>query len=448
MNRRSFLKILGASAAVSATGSSVMHALASDPPGSNDCFIIIHASGGWDVTTWADPRNEHQGLINAATTAAVDPTGVRHWKGKALGDGIDTFELIQKNGFALGPAFGGLIDRFDRVSLINGIAMDTVSHADGTYYSSTGRHLAGGRPLQTSIDTLLAGELGPADLLPLVSVRFPSTFLSTTLDARAMPLRMASVSQAGRSLLRADTRTYREDRDAVTTLLAHEAADLALQSYEPAPADGLRLQYDALQRMLGDRAILDTFEEAKLRGTLQPKFFVDGEGKAIVRRSHQSTALNAAFAVEAIKKNMVRCVSFSATGFDMHGTEYEDSLSFFQEFFDVIALLIDRLDAEGLSDRVHVMVVSDFCRTPQITARGGRDHYPNNSSIIISPKFKAGRVFGETDHAQLLPKNVLSTPLGPRPIRPSDVLATFLSSFGIEPRKHLRDGDVVSELLK
>lgn len=449
MDRRSFLKLFGATAAASMSTSPVMRALADSQPASDDRFILIHAAGGWDVTTWADPRNVPiADRLDPATNAVVTTEGVRHWKGAPLGGGVETFELVQRNGFALGPAFGGLIDRFDRVTLINGISMETVSHADGTYYSSTGRHLAGGRPLQTSVDSLLAGEIGPSDLLPLVSVGYPSTFLSHELDPRATPLRMAAIGDAGRALYRSEQRTFAADRSAVTALLAGEAAELALRTWDPSPAERLRLQYDALQRMLGDTSLLDTFDAAKLRATLQPAFFVDGGGQKIVRRFHDDVAENCAFAVEAIKKNMVRCVSFRARGFDMHGAEYETSLQMFQELFDVIGTLIDRLDAESLSHRVHVMIISDFCRTPQITLRGGRDHYPNNSTVIISPKFRGGKVFGETDVEQLLPKNVLATPLGPRPIRPGDVLATFLSSFGIDPRKHLRDGDVVGEWLK
>ena len=36
---------------------------------------------------------------------------------------------------------------------------------------------------------------------------------------------------------------------------------------------------------------------------------------------------------------------------------------------------------------------------------------------------------------------------GERAITPPDVLATFVSAFGVEPRKYLREGEVVKELL-
>lgn len=447
MNRRSFLKVLGSAAASGALSFPVVRALADAPIKTDDCFIVIHASGGWDVTLWSDPRNEFAGLVDPATEDIVDIDGVTNWKSKVLGEGKNTFEIVQRSGFALGPAMGDLTDMFDRLTIINGIAMETVSHADGTYYSTTGRHLAGGRPVQTSIDSILAGETGADDLLPLISVNFPSAFLSKTLDARATPLRMADVGAVGKSLYRADLNTDAVDRDATTLLLANEAAELAKGSYDPTPADRMRLQYEALARMLKDRSLLDTFDSDKL-AALQPTFFVDGTGKKITRRFHSRAAINAAFAVEAIKKKIVRCISFSAGGFDTHFQNYADAPQMYQELFNVIATLVRQLDAEGLSGRTHILVVSEFCRTPQVNLRNGRDHYPNNSALLISPRIKSKLVYGKSDPLQLLPLNSFQGPGGPRQIRPSDVLATVLASQKLDPRKHLRDGDPIQELIR
>src|SRR5271163_3562891 len=91
------------------------------------------------------------------------------------------------------------------------------------------------------------------------------------------------------------------------------------------------------------------------------------------------------------------------------------------------------LPGKMLSDHTHILVVSDFCRTPQINLAGGRDHYPNNSALVISPKFKQNYLYSGTDQEQLLPKNVTGFSDGPRPIGPPDLLTTFVSAFGIDP---------------
>jgi uncharacterized protein (DUF1501 family) len=94
------------------------------------------------------------------------------------------------------------------------------------------------------------------------------------------------------------------------------------------------------------------------------------------------------------------------------------------------------------------MVISDFCRTPGINQSNGRDHYPNNSSLVISPKFKGNTVFGKSDREQLLPAIAGTFADGTRPVAPPDILATFIAAFGVDPRKYLRDGDTIRQVLR
>ena len=92
-------------------------------------------------------------------------------------------------------------------------------------------------------------------------------------------------------------------------------------------------------------------------------------------------------------------------------------------------------------------MVSDFCRTPQINLGMGRDHYPNNSALVVSPRFRPNFVFGKTDAtAPAAPARRFTD--GERAIAPPDLLATFLAAFGVDPRKYMRDGEVVPELLR
>ena len=101
-----------------------------------------------------------------------------------------------------------------------------------------------------------------------------------------------------------------------------------------------------------------------------------------------------------------------------------------------------------LADHTHILVVSDFCRTPNINAALGRDHYPNNSALIISPKFRGNTRFGASDPEQLLSLPAKTFSDGLRPVTPADVLATFVSAMKADPRKYLRDGEVITEILR
>ena len=441
MNRRLFLgSLLGLSAVP------LLHA--AEAAAADEFFIFVHANGGWDVTLWADPRNERKGIVDPASTQNTDSNLVRQWSDAPLDDDEKTFRIVQPSGCKIpfGPGIGKLVEHADRLTVINGLAMNTVSHPDGTAFSATGRHLSGGRVVASSIDTMIANELGREQTFPIMSVSFPSSFVGEGLDRRVVPLRVGSINAITRVLSRSEKWESAADRDAVTALLSQEARDLAARSHHKGAIEGLAVQYDALRKMLGGD-VQQLFAPAALKAA-QPGF----EYKS---RFVNGGVINAAFAVEAMKKNLVRCVGFSLGGFDTHRDNYKNQAAIQQDVFDCLADLLRALDAtphptrsgRKLSEHTHIMVMSEFCRTPQINVNGGRDHYPNNSALIISPKFKGNLVFGKSDPEQLLPANAKTFADGPRPIAPPDVLSTFLSAFGIDPARYVRDGEVVPELL-
>jgi hypothetical protein len=446
--RRDFLKILGAGAAGALFANPLLRAFADPGAMANEFFILIHAAGGWDVTLWSDPRNEQKGLITPASTATVTTQGVTGWVDAPFADGATTFKPLVKGNYVLGPAMGSLADLYDRWTLINGISMNTVSHPDGTYFSSTGRHLAGGRPVGPSIDTMLANELGQEQLLPSLSVNFPSTYieLNAPLDPRVIPLRVSDVTAVSKSLNRSALYDDPSERAAVAAVLSDEAADLARRAFRPDVPEGLSLQYAGAQKLLGPD-VQTLFNAAALR-TAHPGFDYAGKFQG-------NNVVNAAFAVEAIKRRLVRCASFAMASVDTHNTNYRNHPLMLQETFEMLATLIHELDnttfdgsSDRLSDHTHILVLSEFCRTPQINLNQGRDHYPNNSALVISPRFKTNFTYGKSDPDQLLPLDSGTFSDGTRAITPPDLLATFLGAFAVDPRKYLRDGEIVKDLLR
>ncbi len=425
-------------------------ALGAEPtPGSGDeFFIFIHAAGGWDVTLWSDPRNERAGLVEPATTATVDAGAMRLWK-DASTSGERSFEIVQPSGCKIpfGPGIGHLVDHFDRLLVVNGLAMNTVSHPDGIAFSATGRHLQGSRAPQPSLNTVIANEYGLSQTFPSISVQFPSSYVGEQLDRRAAPLSIERIGNLATTLRRSAAYETAADREAISVVLSEEAAELAARAHAPGVLEGFALQLSSLGRMVRG-GLEELFSDAKLR-QLQPQLNYRS-------RYHGPQAVNAAFAIEACKRNLVRCISFSLGGLDTHGASYRSHGAVQQDLFDLVAELLRALDraphptrtGHKLSEHTHVLVLSEFCRTPQLNLAGGRDHYPNNSALVISPRFPGNRVFGRTDPEQLLPAATLQRGGAARPIEPPDLLATFLGAFGVAPRKYLRDGEVVQELLR
>jgi hypothetical protein len=448
--RRTFLKTLSGGTVAAITGLLSPRAIAGVAKAAeNEFFIFIHAAGGWDVTLWADPRNELRGIVHPASTENTDTAPLRRWVDAPLVEGARTFELIHppNSNLVFGPGIGDLAELCDRVTIVNGLEMNTVAHPDGAIFSATGRHLQGGHVIAPSIDTMIANEFGADQLLPSVSVRFPSAFVGANLDRRVVPLAIDDVAAIGHTLSRQQAYDSDSERDLVTAMLSEEAHDLAKRTVYPATAQGIALQYEALRRMLGSN-MQQVFSTSGLRGA-HPEF----NYKA---RFTTNAATNSAFAIESMKRNLVCCVSFAVGGFDTHGNIYRTQAQLQQETFDLIATLVRSLDAAPhptlagakLSDHSHLLVVSEFCRTPQINLQQGRDHYPNNSALVISPRFKANYAFGKTDVDEVLPLPTKTFVNGARAIAPPDLLATFLAAFGVDPRKYMRDGEVVRELLR
>src|SRR5581483_5411180 len=98
MQRRTFLKVLGSAGAGAIASRPLMQALADNPDNSKEYFIIIHQAGGWDVTLWADPRNERKGLVEPASTDTVVTTGVTNWIDQALDADTKTFQMVMRGG--------------------------------------------------------------------------------------------------------------------------------------------------------------------------------------------------------------------------------------------------------------------------------------------------------------------------------------------------------------
>lgn len=95
-----------------------------------------------------------------------------------------------------------------------------------------------------------------------------------------------------------------------------------------------------------------------------------------------------------------------------------------------IAALIEDLVARGLHEKTLVVAMGEFGRTPRMNPEGGRDHWGNVFSVLMScGSMKMGQTIGK------------STPRGEyvmdRPISPQDVAATVFHHLGIDGRKVL-----------
>ncbi len=93
----------------------------------------------------------------------------------------------------------------------------------------------------------------------------------------------------------------------------------------------------------------------------------------------------------------VRFVQVTSYGWDTHGDNFNSHASRMPKVDQAVSSLIEDLFDRGLQDRVLVVMMAEFGRTPRINGSMGRDHWPNAWSVMMSGcGIREGVVVGET----------------------------------------------------
>ena len=125
----------------------------------------------------------------------------------------------------------------------------------------------------------------------------------------------------------------------------------------------------------------------------------------------------------------VRCVTISFGAWDWHANR-EGTIEFLAKkylpvFDHALSTLLQDLCERGLLERVTVVVLGEFGRTPRINSKGGRDHWPNTQSVLLAGGgIQGGRTVGTTDRSG-------GTPVD-RPVHIQEVFATLYRNLGID----------------
>jgi uncharacterized protein (DUF1501 family) len=99
------------------------------------------------------------------------------------------------------------------------------------------------------------------------------------------------------------------------------------------------------------------------------------------------------------------------------------------------ATLMTELSERGLLDSTTIVWMGEFGRTPVINSMGGRDHFPNAWSCVLSGGgVKGGQAYGKTSADGMTVEE--------KPTAIGDVLATVSAALGVPPdTENLATGD-------
>lgn len=360
MNRREFTKLLGM-AGLGASASLPLGIAAAAEPYSGPFYINLAAIGGWDVTSFCDPKSNIGGertINNWADSASIEQVG------------NIAYAPIGKN-----KAF---FERFYQdMMIINGIDTQTNSHDDGKRHTWSGR-LGFGYP---SFGAIASNAIGPE--LPL-SLVHASGYNETAGIARFSRLQDPEVIKnlVNDSVVLDGEVSYGLFEDSELALITqYQDARLARLAGSnqllPRQIDGM----NSLQLANATRGDLSLFAD------LLPDTF---EGN----RSNRAAQL----ALIAYQSGLCVACQLGVSGFDTHQNHDEDHLSSMDELIDLITYIFDTAEAGGFADKIVLTVGSDFGRKPYYNSGGGKDHWPIGSAMFIQQGASWGnRVVGATD---------------------------------------------------
>jgi len=119
-------------------------------------------------------------------------------------------------------------------------------------------------------------------------------------------------------------------------------------------------------------------------------------------------------------------VEVGLKGWDTHADNFERVKQLSGPLDTGMSALLDDLSARGLLDETLVVWMGDFGRTPRINARGGRDHYPACSSVVLAGGgIAGGQVLGATDAD--------GVEIVDDPVTVPDLMCTLATALGLDP---------------
>ena len=334
-------------------------------------FAFVQADGGWDPTSFCDPKANTPG----------EPV-INHW---AQRDEVRQAGNIRYAPFARNIAFFEKYHR--RMLVINGVDAQTNSHTVGIVHNWSGR-TAEGYPTTTA---LLAAHYAPDLPVPYLSFGGYSATSGIT--------RFTRIDHAGHLLAIANPYWDIPGQEVFS-----EAAQEVLESYLAQTAQRLMSAPNLLPGHTRHRAFYrSAFATEGLKAyadaippedELEREDWYDGADRmfySALRRQAQLTVL-------AFKTGVAVSADLWLGGFDTHAYHDPDHEWLMGNLTDSVDYLWEYAEEHGVADRMVVVMGSDFGRTNFYNSAQGKDHWPIGSYIVMEKNQSwTNRAVGETD---------------------------------------------------
>lgn len=359
MRRRDFTRLLG----MAGLGAVAPWSLSASAAGAytGPFYVTVAAIGGWDVTSFCDPKLNIGGERTINTWA--------NSQGIAKAGNISYAPVADNKTF---------FERFYRDMLvINGIDTQTNSHDDGVRHTWSGR-IGFGYP---SFGAIASAATDPNLPLSLVHANGYSETAGITRFSRLQNPDVIRNLVSDSTVQVGSTSYGLIEQDELALINQAQAARLGRLAAAPALLPRQERNLNNLYLANSTRGQLDAFANL-----LPSQFNADRDFRA------------AELALLAYQSGLSVACQLGLGGFDTHQGHDADHFTVLAKLTQLVGFIFDKAAQGGFADRLIVTVSSDFGRRPFYNAGGGKDHWPIGSAILIKQGASWGnRVVGATD---------------------------------------------------
>jgi len=421
-SRRSFLQVGMAGAGTLGLPAILRARAASGQSGLDTSVILIWLDGGPSQHDTYDPKpeapREYAGIWSPIHTTVP---------------GMDISEMF--------PRQARIADRF---SLLRSVHHRSGDHFTGGHWMLTGRGgvsgamNAGKFPFVGSIATKLCGSRQPG--MPAnVAIPYamsiglrPGYFGGNYLGVQHDPFQTESDPNSAGFRVRNLT----------------PASGMTIDRLEN--RKGLQNQFDRLRREMDQSGMIDAMDRFDVQAfemvagaKARAAFDISTEDPRLRDRYGRNTWGQSALLARRLVEAGTTFVSCHFGGWDSHWNHQGTMENHLPRVDMAVSSLFEDLAQRGLAEKVLVMVMGEFGRTPKMNNGGnggpplskgtpGRDHWGNALSVLMGGGgVRGGQVVGSTNRLGEVPQD--------RPLRPGDVHHTMFRVLGVDPTVHFEN---------
>ncbi len=437
MKRRLFLQGAAAAGLALMLPGSERKARADSKTYGGPYYVFLNAGGGWDPTSLCDPKGGKAG-DRTTVNQSFDPSAIG--SAGAIKYAPLSLTITGKSGPVEvysnkrffddhGPAF----------TVLNGVDTTTNNHDSGSRTTFCGQTQEGCPSLAALIAGVMNDRSGQSLPMPFLSYGgYDATFGVAPLTRAGSVGSLQRLAYPNRmDASKADSPTFHTTETMARIRAAQQDRVSAMQSQTlPYTQAAMSALFMARGSDAGLSRLADALSATKLIDTHDvPDLASVGDQLGDLTGLMQQAQI----ALTAFQTGVAVTANLSVGGFDTHSNHDYAQTRALMVLLRGLDYLLTQAKAMGLSDKIVIVVGSDFGRTPYYNSGNGKDHWNITSMLFSGPGITGGRVVGATDEG-FKPLNVNPTSLA---VDPSGV-RVLTSSIHLALRRYAKiDGEAL-----